>query len=556
MSTYFLYARKSTDVEDKQVLSIDAQLSELRSLAKHDGLQIVAEFVEKQSAKMPGRPVFNDMIRRLIAGEAQGIVCWKIDRLARNPVDGGQISWLLQQSVIQHIQTHDRSFLPADNVLMMSVELGMANQYIRDLSANTKRGQREKARRGEYPGLAPLGYINNPRTKRVEVDRRKAPAIRAAFELYAENKSRFEDIAAFLYERSVRTKKINKSGSSGDKPLKKDSIKKMLTNIFYYGHFEYSGEIYKGVHTPLVSKQLFDKVQAVLELRGRQRHKPKNEPQPLCGIMRCGECGGMITGEVITKHQKNGNVHRYVYYRCTKKRGLCSQSYIREEALSVQLSDLLSLYVMPTDWPQELCRMANEDEQKAESVAMTAVQELRVKIAQLDGKMSRFVDLYSEQDIDRDTFLTRKRGLMSERKSAEEQIARLEHDATLWLQPLRDFIKDASMLEEIAKTDNLPSKKLSLQKIFGSNLSLHTREARGVALPQWASLREAQNNFDKSSPVLCIADGEGFEPSRGCNAPATLAVWYFRPLSHPSIRSRVPNLMCESEEDYMCWTSF
>ena len=102
---YFLYARKSTDVEDKQVLSIDAQLSELRSLAKREGLEIVAEFVEKQSAKMPGRPVFNDMIRRIIAGEAQGIVCWKIDRLARNPVDGGQISWLLQQSVIQHIQT-------------------------------------------------------------------------------------------------------------------------------------------------------------------------------------------------------------------------------------------------------------------------------------------------------------------------------------------------------------------------------------------------------------------------------------------------------------------
>ena len=150
MLNYFLYARKSTDVEDKQVLSIEAQLNELRSLAKRESLAIAAEFVEKQSAKKPGRPIFNDMLRRIIAGEAQGIVCWKIDRLARNPVDGGQISWLLQQSVIQHIQTHDRSFLPADNVLMMSVELGMANQYIRDLSANTKRGLREKARRGDF----------------------------------------------------------------------------------------------------------------------------------------------------------------------------------------------------------------------------------------------------------------------------------------------------------------------------------------------------------------------------------------------------------------------
>ena len=122
----------------------------------------------------------------------------------------------------------------------------------------------------------------------------------------------------------------------------------------------------------------------------------------------------MITGEVITKHQKNGNFHRYVYYRCTKKHGLCSQSYIREETLSAQLF-YLALYVLPVGWADELYRMADEDEQKAESVAGTAVRELRAKIAQLDAKMSRFVDLYSEQDIDRDTFLERKREIMSER---------------------------------------------------------------------------------------------------------------------------------------------
>ena len=144
-NSYFLYARKSTDVEDKQVLSIEAQLNELRSLAKRDGLEITAEFIEKRTAKMPGRPIFNEMAQRIQAGEAQGIICWKIDRLARNPVDGGQISWLLQQGVIQHIRTHDRSYLPGDNVLMMSVEFGMANQYIRDLSANTKRGLDRKS---------------------------------------------------------------------------------------------------------------------------------------------------------------------------------------------------------------------------------------------------------------------------------------------------------------------------------------------------------------------------------------------------------------------------
>src|SRR3989344_2346705 len=146
----YLYARKSIDVEDKQVLSIEAQLSELRALAKCEGLEITEEFIEKRSAKQPGRPIFSDMMSRIQKGEAQGIVCWKIDRLARNPVDGGQIQWLLQNSTIAHIQTHDRAYYPTDNVLMMSMEFGMANQFIRDLSVNTARGLRAKARRGDF----------------------------------------------------------------------------------------------------------------------------------------------------------------------------------------------------------------------------------------------------------------------------------------------------------------------------------------------------------------------------------------------------------------------
>jgi len=166
---YFLYARKSTDVEDKQVLSIEAQLAELRELAKRENLHITEEFIEKRSAKIPGRPIFNEMISRIQNGEAQGIVCWKIDRLSRNPVDSGKIQWLLQQGIIGHIQTHGQSHYPNDNVLMMSVELGMANEYVRQLSENTARGLRQKARNGDFPGLAPFGYINNPVVKKIAV---------------------------------------------------------------------------------------------------------------------------------------------------------------------------------------------------------------------------------------------------------------------------------------------------------------------------------------------------------------------------------------------------
>ena len=301
---YFLYARKSTDVEDKQILSIEAQLAELQALGKREQLNVVEIFVEKQSAKKPGRPVFNDMMARVQKGEAQGIVCWKIDRLARNPVDGGQIQWLLQNKVIAHIQTHDRCYYPADNVLMMSVELGMANQYIRDLSVNTARGLRAKARRGDFPGTAPVGYLNDPRTKTNVLNRKKWKIIRAAFELYAKNQSRYEDIGQFLYNNGVRT-------TSG-KRMHDEQITFILSNIFYYGHFKYSGEIYEGRHTPIVSKQLFDKEQKVMIERGHPQVVGK-EPKIYCGLMSCGECGMSITAEAQKKLLKNGDTHFYTY---------------------------------------------------------------------------------------------------------------------------------------------------------------------------------------------------------------------------------------------------
>src|SRR3989338_1810099 len=221
MMQYFLYARKSTDVEDKQVLSIEAQLAELRALARRDGLEIAEEFVEKRSAKMPSRPVFEEMLKCIERGEAQGIVCWKIDRLSRNPVDSGRISWLLQQNVIQKIVAHDRVYLPHDNVLLMSVEFGMANQYIRDLSANVTRGLRQKARMGIYPSIAPLGYRNDVRTRSIVVDKKKAQIIRAAFELYAQGKSRYDDIASFLFERGIMTGATRGWTKGGGKPLKR-----------------------------------------------------------------------------------------------------------------------------------------------------------------------------------------------------------------------------------------------------------------------------------------------------------------------------------------------
>jgi len=190
---YILYARKSTDVEDKQVLSIEAQLVELRAYAKQEGLQIIDELVEKQSAKVPSRPVFGGMLKRIEAGEANGVLAWHPDRLARNSIDGGQIVYLLDQDLLTALKFPTFWFEnTSQGKFMLSIAFGQSKYYVDNLSENTKRGLRQKVRRGEYPSHAPLGYINDLRTKSIVVDKRRSPLVVKAFELYAKGDQRLE----------------------------------------------------------------------------------------------------------------------------------------------------------------------------------------------------------------------------------------------------------------------------------------------------------------------------------------------------------------------------
>lgn len=512
---YFLYARKSTDVEDKQILSIEAQLAELQSLAQREQLNVVEVFIEKRSAKSPGRPVFGNMMARIQKGEAQGILCWKIDRLARNPVDGGQIQWLLQQGVIRHIRTHDRSHFPADNVLMMSVELGMANEYVRQLSANTARGLRQKARQGIYPGLAPLGYLNDPHSKTIHVHKKNAKLVRELFELYASSKVTLDDLAALLENRGLL--------SRGNKRIHISQVSFILRNPFYYGQFKYAGEMYDGTHEPLVSKELYDKANVVLHSRGRVPDI-KDDPSPYCGLLRCGGCGMGITAEVKEKHQKNGKIHHYTYYRCTRKSKAvkCKEAPMRSELLDSQLSALLGEYAMPSEWVSPLSAMLDTEAATASKTATEAVHGLRNKVEDISRQISRLTDLYVAEDIERDDYLSRRRTLVGERRTIEEQIVRLERAPAAWVEPVREWIKDASRLDEIAKSKDLPSKKSSIQKIFGLNLSIHAREARGLPISPYAALCAAKFSDCETDLSLILEPPLGFEPRtyplrRGCS---------------------------------------
>ncbi|MBI3273576.1 MAG: recombinase family protein [Candidatus Colwellbacteria bacterium] len=336
---FFLYVRKSTDVDDKQALSIEAQLTELKAFAQKENITIADVIVEKKTAKIPGRLLFNDMLNRIEAGEDIGILSWHPDRLARNSVDGGRIIYLLDTGKITTLKFPQFWYEnTAQGKFMLNMAFGQSKYYVDSLSENTKRGLRQKVRNGICPTVAPLGYLNDVRTKTVVVNKKRSVMVRQAFELYAEGNSRLEDISHFLAQNGVLTRGGRHSlgiPCPGNKPWKADQIKFMLSNPYYYGHFRYGGELHEGKQQPIISKALFDRVQTILQERSHPHHHEKNDPRALCGLLSCQSCGMMITAEKRVKRQKNGNEHHYVYYHCTKKNKAikCTEPCIREEEL-------------------------------------------------------------------------------------------------------------------------------------------------------------------------------------------------------------------------------
>ena len=505
---FFLYARKSTDEEERQIRSIEDQIAELRAFAKQEDLEIVEELIEKQSAKIPGRPIFNQMILRIEKGEANGILAWHPDRLARNSVDGGKIIYLVDCGHLQALKFSTFWFEPTpQGKFMLNIAFGQSKYYVDSLSENTKRGLRQKAKRGEAPGLAPIGYINDARTKLVVVHKKRSAIIRKAFELYAKNESRLEDISRFLAQQGITSK--------NGKPVKKDRISFILANPFYVGLFRYTKEIYEGKHQPIVSKKMFDKVQEVLKQRGKIRKSSKNQPQAFCGLLRCGTCGMMVTAENRIKKQKNGNVHHYIYYRCSRKSKTikCVEPPIRQELLDQQLSSLLQTFSLKQDWAEELQKMLKKDKTTSAQSFTAFVQGAQNRIKEISAKLQRLLDSYLDQVVEREVYLAKKSELIGEKKSLEEQISSLEQKRTGWVEPMREWINYAQTLGKIASDSSLFEKKAAAKEIFGLNLVLANREAQlfgtdGTVPPiqkQWAALRAAVKIVGRKSKSLVYA---------------------------------------------------
>ena len=217
MAKYFLYTRKSSEAEERQVMSIEAQVDELKEFAVKEKLEIVASLCEAKTAKQPGRTEFGEMVDRIENGEADGILAWHPDRLARNSVDGGRIIYMLDTGKINSLK------FPT---FMLNMAFGQSKYYVDNLSENVKRGIRQKLRKGIWPGKAPFGYTNELRTHTIIPDPDKHKLAKRIFELYATGEYTFEQLVTKF---DLRTKT--------DKLMMPADMQHILKNPFYYGVF-------------------------------------------------------------------------------------------------------------------------------------------------------------------------------------------------------------------------------------------------------------------------------------------------------------------------------
>jgi DNA invertase Pin-like site-specific DNA recombinase len=479
MLKYFIYGRKSSEDEDRQMLSIDAQLSELKSIASENGMTVVNIFTESKSAKEPGREVFNDMLRRIERGEANAILSWKLDRLARNFDDGGKIIGLLQRGAIQEIHTFEKTYLPADNVLSIAVEFGMANQYVRDLSVNIRRGIREKIRRGVFCGKAPLGYYNEPRLRTIEPHPEYFSKLKTVLERFATAKL---SLTGFRNELAA----VGIMGGRSNKPLALSAVGRVLNNPFYYGVFAHKGELHQGSHVPMISKKTFDDIQRAMGTVGRPRHHRDDSKFLFLNFATCDVCGYSITAE---RHTKKSGL-RFHYYRCTHKDRTCTaRSYIRQEKFAAEVKRNVELVTIPDEWKEKFLARIETWETETSHEKLQKIEKLKSDLSSLKAKIDRINNGFADGAIDIAEFKELKNPLVPQKAALEEQITILERSKANRLEPLRKWVFEANQAKIAVSNDNWLEMKSFLEKV-GSNRLLRAQTLTVSFIKPFDSLAE------------------------------------------------------------------
>lgn len=494
---YFIYVRKSSDGEDRQALSNPDQIFEIQKIVDRKNLRIVDIIQETKTAKKPGRKHFNMMLKRIRKGEAQGILCWKLNRLARNPVDGGEISWMLQEGVIQHIRSCENEYFPEDNVLLMLVEFGVANQYSKDLAADVKRGMRRKAQRGWYPGaVLPIGYMHNPQKEvpeggdKIVIDPIRFPLVKRLWQLMGTGEYTLPQI----YEKAQVLGLRNKKG----KTFSINTIRNLFEKSFYAGTFHWrdeNKEIFEveGKHIKMITPKLFHRVQGILHGNSKPTRLNKQNIR-YKGVIQCGNCFSSVCGDKklqvicsVCKHKfsrknrdscpqcltqikkmKKPTLLEYTYYRCTRRRNNCAEVALKEEVLEKQIISIFENIKINEAYYRYLLELLKESN-KDRSDFKNQKRDFQRRIQSLDKKLVSYGDLRADNEITAEEYKKVKKRFSEEKMKLEKELRKLKYDDSVWIQDIDSIGKLMLKAKKVFQEDD-DMKKNEVLSSFRSNL--------------------------------------------------------------------------------------
>lgn len=414
---YFAYIRVSTPRQGERGVSLPEQKEAIERYAKGKNLEISRWFEGRETASKVGRPVFNEMLRLLKKNQAKGIIIHKIDRSARNLKDWAEIGQLVEAGIEVHFAAESLDLTSPGGMLSADVQAVISAYYSRNLREEVKKGFYGRLKQGFYPMPAPLGYLDSGAGKAKEPDPDRAPLIRHAFELYATGKYSQMELATKLYNMGLRAK--------NGKAIQKNFLGRMLRNPFYIGliHIEKTGQSFLGAHKPLISKRIFDRVQAVID--GNFTVERAKHDFPFRQMFSCKLCDKSL----IPEKQKG-----HVYYRCQTKS--CPTKCIREEPVEDGVIEKLMEVQLDPEQHEYLAKKIDEFKQNYTANRAKEIDTLEIRVAQIKERLGLLTDAYLDNTIDKDIFEHRKTALLMERRDIEDKIQDLKDGSPVLSQKL------------------------------------------------------------------------------------------------------------------------